>query len=126
MILRHAALTCGSEENSDRFFKDLLGLKKSEPKTIASALSKAIFDLDSELTIIDYLGEDVYFEIFISDSNKNSIPQIEHLCLEVGDLNKFLDKCNTLGVEVAQIPKGDKKLIFIRDFDGNLFEIKGG
>jgi hypothetical protein len=29
-----------------------------------------------------------------------------------------------LGVEITQIPKGDRTLTFIKDFDGNLFEIK--
>jgi hypothetical protein len=27
-------------------------------------------------------------------------------------------------VEISQIPKGDKTLTFIKDYDGNLFEIK--
>ena len=126
MILRHVGLTCGSEENSDKFYKGLLGLEKSEPKTLPAALSKSIFNLDSELVIINYLNEHLHFEIFITDRSKDGTRQIEHLCLEVGDLNDFLNKCNTLGVEVAQIPKGDRTLTFVKDFDGNLFEIKGG
>ena len=77
MLLRHAALTCSSEKNSDQFYKNLLGLEKSEPKTLARALSKAIFNLDSELKIINYLDEDVHFEIFISSHSMNSIRQIE-------------------------------------------------
>ena len=124
MILRHVGLRCGSEENSDKFYKDLLGLTKSEPKTLGSGLSKSIFNIDSELLIINYLSEDVHFEVFIADSSANSARQIEHLCLEVGDLSDFLNRCNKLGVDVAHIPKGDKTLIFIKDFDGNLFEIK--
>ena len=124
MILRHVGLTCGSEDNADRFYKDLLGLEKSEPKTLPAALSKSIFNLDSELVIINYLKGHLHFEIFITDRSKDGTRQIEHLCLEVGDLNEFLNKCNILGVEVVQIPKGDKTLIFVKDFDGNLFEIK--
>ena len=45
-------------------------------------------------------------------------------CLEVADLESFLEKCRSLKVDVARIPKGDKILTFIRDFDGNLFELK--
>jgi hypothetical protein len=74
--------------------------------------------------VICYLEYCIHFEIFIADSSSNSTRQIEHLCLEVDDLNDFLNKCNILGVEVVKIPKGDKTLIFIKDFDGNLFEIK--
>ena len=124
MLLRHVALTCSSEKNADRFYKNLLGLEKSEPKTLPRALSKAIFNVDSDLQIINYLDEYVHFEIFISSHSMRSVGQIEHFCLEVDDLQGFLKKCRNLGVEVSQIPKGDRTLNFIRDFDGNLFEIK--
>jgi len=124
MDLRHVGLTCGSEENSDKFYKDLLGLEKSGARTLPASLSKSIFNLDAELVIINYLNEDLHFEIFITDRSKDSSRQIEHLCLEVDDLSVFLNKCDSLGVEVARIPKGDKMLTFIKDFDGNLFEIK--
>ena len=124
MLLRHAAFVCSSEKNSDIFYKGLLGLKKSEPKTLPRALSKAIFGVDSELQIINYLDENVHFEIFITGHPMNSGAQIEHVCLEVQDLQSFLKKCDDLGIDVSQIPKGDRTLTFIRDFDGNLFEIK--
>lgn len=124
MILRHVALTCSSENKSDRFFKNLLGLEKSEPKTLAPALSKAIFNVDAELLMINYRGEQVHFEIFISADSIIRARQIEHVCLEVDNRQDFLKKCRDLKVEVSQIPKGDRTLIFIRDYDGNLFEIK--
>jgi catechol 2,3-dioxygenase-like lactoylglutathione lyase family enzyme len=126
MVLQHVGLKSGSEEKADMFYRDLLGLEKSEPKTLNSKLSKSIFDIDSELVIINYLNQDVHFEVFITVSAGNIIPQIDHTCLEVQNLNDFLNKCKILGVEVNRIPKGDKTLTFIRDFDGNLFEIKNG
>jgi len=124
MLLRHAALRCSSEKNSEKFYESLLGLKKSEPKTLPPALAKAIFGVDAELQIINYRNENVHFEIFISSQSINSSGQIEHVCLEVDDLQSFLKKCGHLGIDVSQIPKGDRTLTFIRDFDGNLFEIK--
>ena len=124
MILRHVALTCSSEKNSDRFYKNLFGLKKSEPKILPATLSKAIFNVDTELMMINYQGEKIHFEIFITDYLINDARQIEHVCLEVDDLQNFLKKCRDLNVEISQIPKGDRTLTFIRDYDGNLFEIK--
>jgi len=70
------------------------------------------------------MDRNVYFEIFITSENKSNNLKIEHLCLEVDDLTGFIDKCRSLNVEITQIPKGDKTLTFIKDFDGNLFEIK--
>jgi catechol 2,3-dioxygenase-like lactoylglutathione lyase family enzyme len=124
MILRHLALTCSSEEKSDKFYKSLLGLQKSAPKTIPPALSKALFDINSELKIINYRNEYLHFEIFFDSPSKSSVRRIEHVCLEVDDLATFLEKCRTLQVNIVQVPKKDKLLTFISDDDGNLFEIK--
>lgn len=124
MFLRHVALTCSSEKKSDRFYKKLLGLDKSEPKILPIDLSKLIFNVDTELIMINYQGETVHFEIFIAGDLMNAVRQIEHVCLEVDDLQNFLKKCRDLDVEISQVSKGDRTFTFIRDYDGNLFEIK--
>ena len=124
MHIKHVALACTSESKADTFYANLLGLNKSEVKTLPRELSKAIFNLDRELVIINYLDDKVHFEIFIAPAAQENSPQIEHTCLEVDDLEKFLIKCRSLNADIARIPKGDKVLIFLRDFDGNLFEIQ--
>ena len=126
MILRHIALICSSEEKSDKFYKSLLGLQKSDPKTIPPALSKALFDINSELKVINYLNDFLHFEIFITGHNNISTKRIEHVCLEVNDLAEFLDKCRTLQVKIVQVPRGNKLVTFVSDDDDNLFEIKSG
>ena len=124
MILRHVALVCKAEEKADKFYKNLLGLQKSAPKTIPPALSKALFDIDSELEIINYHNENLHFEIFFASQSKSSVRRVEHICLEVDDLAAFLEKCRALQVKIVQVPKANKLLTFISDDDGNLFEIK--
>lgn len=124
MNLRHVAIPCSSEKNSDRFFKNLFGLEKSMPKTLPPSLSRAIFNVDGELQIINYMGEDIHFEIFIADDSECRVNPIAHVCIEIDDLETFLTKCADLDVSVSQIPKGNRTLTFIRDYDGNLFEIK--
>ena len=126
MLLRHVGLTCGTEDNADKFYRDLLGLNKSEPKTLPPDLSKAIFNLDAELQMINYMDENIHFEIFITNRHSTTPSQIDHQCLEVENRSVFIEKCRSLGVETALIPKGDKTLTFIKDFDGNLFEILDG
>jgi len=126
MHLKHAALTSSSAEKADTFYADLLGLTKSEPKALPRELSKAIFNVDSELVMINYQDENTHFEIFITGESSGNSRPIEHVCLEIDNLEEFLEKCRSLNADIARIPKGDKTLTFIRDFDGNLFEIKGG
>lgn len=124
MILRHVALTCSSEEKADLFYAHLLGLTKSEPKTLPAELAEAIFSINAELRIINYLDADNCFEIFIAHRSGKNTRQIEHVCLEVDDLERFLEKCRRINTEIMEIRKADKILTFVRDFDGNLFEIK--
>jgi catechol 2,3-dioxygenase-like lactoylglutathione lyase family enzyme len=123
MNLRHVALACSSEEKADRFYADLLGLKKAEPKRLLPDLSKAIFNVASEQIIINYVGARVHFEIFICNRHIKSDGKIEHVCLDVVDLDDFLAKCRRLDVKIVQVPKADKLLTFIMDYDDNLFEI---
>ena len=124
MLLQHVALVCSSEEKSDKFYESLLGLKKGRSKMIPSTLSKQIFNFDSELKIIDYAVDEIHFEIFISHQKIADDKKIEHICLEVDDLEVFLNQCREMGVKILQIPKEKGFLIFISDYDGNLFEIK--
>ncbi len=124
MKLKHVGLVCASEENADAFYGRLLGLAKSAPKTLPRALSQAIFHVDCDLTVVNYIGGELHAEIFIASQPGPQAGRIAHVCLEVGDLCAFLQGCRDLGAKVIQVPKGDSLLTFACDLDGNLFEIK--
>jgi catechol 2,3-dioxygenase-like lactoylglutathione lyase family enzyme len=124
MKLRHVGLTSRSEKNSDKFFRDLLGLEKLEPKTLPASLSQALFHVNSDLKVVNYASADAHFEIFIGGPEKCGVRPIVHICLDVDDLAAFLQKCRSLKVNVLQVPKGDSLLTFISDDDANLFEIR--
>ena len=63
MIIKYVGLICSEEENADKFYKEVLGLRKMEPRTLPAALSKDIFNVDSELKMINYLNDEIHFEI---------------------------------------------------------------
>ena len=141
MQILHVGLACRSEAESDRFYRDLLGLSKQEPKTLSRDLANAIFGIDRELTMINYVGDDVRFEIFTTDTADDTADDtagdtgdnaaggtpgpIAHTCIAVDDLEAFLTRCRALDVEVARIPRGNYTVTFIKDYAGNLFEVKG-
>ena len=122
MIFKHTGLTCGSEENADRFYQRILGLKRQEPKVLSGALSQALFGIEAEIPIINYVGSAAHFEIFIYD-NPGQKSSIDHTCLQVESLPDFLDLCRRNNLEIQQVPKGDKTITFVKDFDGNAFEL---
>lgn len=124
MLLKHIALVCSSEESAERFYQTVLGLEKVNTKTIPASLSERIFNLKGELTIIDYANDKIHFEIFIADKQGLETNTISHVCLEVDNLEAFLDICRKMEISVLQVPKKDSMITFVRDDDGNQFEIK--
>ena len=66
MQLKHVALVSTSEEKSDKFYVKLLDLKRMNSKELSSSLAEQIFDIDSELKIINYANDDMHLEIFIN------------------------------------------------------------
>ena len=126
MKLRHAGVGCRSEANADRFFRDVLGMKKSEPRTVERELSRALFDVDAELKMIHYVKGDADVEVFIAEGVGGRSRGVGHVCLEVEELGTFLERCREAGVKVIQAPKGESVVTFIRDGDDNLYEIKEG
>ena len=124
MQLKHVALVCSSEEKSDRFYSGLFGLQKASSKTIPSTLVNQIFNIDSDLKIISYANDNIVFEVFIDSKNRAEKNKIEHVCIQVENLGSFLETCRSMKIEIIQVPKGDAFITFIKDDDGNSFEIK--
>ena len=124
MLLNHVALVCRSEENSDRFYQGVLGLAKTGSKMLSSALSNQIFGLDGEYKLVVYEKDGVKFEIFISGGHVLPEKDLAHVCIDVVNRAMLLQNCAAAGVEIIEIPRGEAVLVFIKDFDGNQFEVK--
>ena len=64
------------------------------------------------------------FEVFIDPNREPSNDPIVHACLMIEDRDAFLARCEDHDLEIIRVPKGTSVLTFIRDYDGNLYEIK--
>ena len=120
----HAGLASSSEKNADLFFKDILGLEKSEPKYLDRKLSQAIFGIDKELLMMHYRGGNIDYEILVYEDYKSPEKQIAHSCIQVAGLKDIVDKCRKADLKVVEVQKSSGFITFISDYDGNLFEMK--
>jgi catechol 2,3-dioxygenase-like lactoylglutathione lyase family enzyme len=123
--MHHAAVVCGSEANADRFYQTILGLKKIKSSLLEEVVTEQIFGRAHQCRILLYGNESFAIEVFMTDRAQEGGASSEHLCIEVEDREKFLKMCQSSGVNVKRIPKGDSLLTFVEDYDGNLFEVKG-
>ena len=124
MKLHHVAVICSSEENSDHFYGRGLGLEKIKKYTLSSDLAEQIFNTPYECQIIFYANKDLAVEVFIPTTSAEKVPHFVHLCLEIEKREQFIGRCQSLGIAVNRVQKGESFLYFIEDVDGNLFEIK--
>ncbi len=125
MRLHHVAIVCRSRKNADLFYQDLLGLTAVRDQTIGPALSQEIFGKACECRIVLYGNADFAIEVFIPAEPSVEGSRFSHVCLTMADRAAFEAACEDAGITVRRIPRGNGYLTFVKDPDGNLFEIKG-
>ncbi|OYD14604.1 hypothetical protein CH333_06780 [candidate division WOR-3 bacterium JGI_Cruoil_03_44_89] len=121
-MLRHIGLQYRSKEDAETFFNKILGLPMQRTFTMSRELGKSIFGIEEEVGVEVFGNDGVVFEVFIGDAPKRF--SYEHICLEVPDKEEFISRCKNYGIEPKIVRKGNKDLLFIRDFSGYLYEIK--
>ncbi len=124
MRIIHVGLACSSLEKAEKFYGELLGLKRSELKTIDQATARTLFGQDKEITYFSYFNESLSLELFLMKQQAVPLPAPAHVSLEVENLEELLKRSVSSGVMVKTLFRGEKRIVFISDFDGNLFEIK--
>ncbi len=119
----HIALQYHDKKEAETFFCGVLGLNKEREFTIPADMADSIFSINKDVDGVIYSNKNARFEIFFTEKK----PKIayEHICLNVKDKEEIINLCRKYGVEVKNIKRGEKRLLFIRDFNGYLYEIKG-
>lgn len=121
-VLHHVALQYFDRGKAEIFFTKVLNLTLKKTFTLNKELSKNIFGINEEVIVDVYSNKDCYFEIFIT--KRKTKYYYEHISIEVSNLDEFIKKCKKYNIEPIFIKKDEKTLIFIKDYAGNLFEIK--
>ena len=122
VLLNHVAIQYSDLKLADVFFTEILNIPKEKSYTLSKDLSEKIFNIPSETEIVVYKNDKICFEVFLSKYKKET--DYTHICIEVKDRKEFMKLCQKRGLNSQIIKKGDKKLMFIKDFSNNLYEIK--
>ncbi len=120
--MQHVALQYKNKSESDIFFREILGLELIKEFKLSKLLAKQIFNVSEEINVFLYANKDLAFEIFITDYKTEYF--FNHVCIKVPDKEEFVKKCKNNDLKPFFVEKGDKKLLFVKDFSDNLYEIK--
>ena len=123
--LKHVALTIDSKEHAVQFYEQVLDGNLIREFEINPDLVNQIFSITvaGDIPVMVFEIDLIQFEIFIVSDLKIT-DRFDHVCISVYDMNQFKKQCLKHKLPVSVIPKGQKELVFIKDFIGNLFEIK--
>ena len=126
MKIEHIAIASPSEKESDKFFIELLGLKKVRTFSVPINLMEAFFGLKKEQEVIRYENEDLSVEVFITNDNSRSKDIFTHSCLLVKNRDELVEKASLMRFTVIKVPRKDDNeyYLFIKDTFQNLYEIK--
>jgi catechol-2,3-dioxygenase len=121
-VIQHVALQYISRKQAETFFTKILGLQLKKTFTVSKELSEAIFKIKEDVIVDVYSNDKAYFEIFIIKKQTNH--GYNHIGIEINDKEEFLKQCKNYDLEPIFVEKDEKTLLFIKDYAGNLFEIK--
>ncbi|MFX1375628.1 MAG: VOC family protein [Promethearchaeota archaeon] len=126
MKIEHIALGYNSEEEADKFFIDLFGLKKIRLKSVPEDLMKKFFCVNRESKFVVYGNEDILFEVFITNDNTKAQDVFTHSCLLIENRDEFMSRASSMGFDLVKVPRKESNgyYLFIKDGFQNLYEIK--
>jgi len=122
----HIAVELNSEEDADRFFEELLGLKKISSKVVSADLIESFFGVNRDQKLLRYGNNDLDFEVFITGNTEKSQDIFTHTCIFIENRDKFVKRVRLLGFKDIKVPRqeGNGYYLFVQDSFENLYEIK--
>ena len=120
--LHHIGVQCKNKEQTILFYQKILGLDLVKSFFLDPEISYSIFNILRNVEVLAFQNDAVYIEVFIGDGPYK--PDYNHTCIVVENIKNFIAQCESFNVESFSVKKGEKLLWFIKDFSGNLFEIK--
>jgi catechol 2,3-dioxygenase-like lactoylglutathione lyase family enzyme len=124
MILNHVGIINGNPEQAELFYKDFLKFEKTREFILSPELSGQLFDLSREISVLVFERDGIKLEVFICPECRLPTPDLGHIGLYLDDLSTIVEQARVAGVQHIIGKTGEKTVHFIRDFYGNLIEIK--
>jgi catechol 2,3-dioxygenase-like lactoylglutathione lyase family enzyme len=124
MILNHVGIINKSVEDAVRFYQEFLGLEKVKDSVVPPDLSQQLFLFPREIRMMVFAVGHGKIEIFIVPGFNQPSPNIHHFALHLKDFTDVLEKAKETGVTVITGTTREKTVYFLKDFSGNMIEIK--
>lgn len=118
----HVAVTFSDKEKAATFFEQVLELKKLKEFSVNADFVEKVFGVHEPVDIALYGNDDIKIEVFFVQ--KTFPHTFEHICILVKSIEELKKRCEKMNVNFFTADKEGRTLYFMRDYSGNLYEIK--
>lgn len=122
MKLEHIALSVSDHQEVEKFYMYVLGMKQIKNFVLRKDLAANIFGINKEIAVFLLQKDKVVFEIFVTTEYRKQ--KFDHVCISIKNREEFINKAMINEYEVIRIKREIFDLIFVKDKDGNIFEVK--
>ena len=123
MKLNHVGIANESEEKAVKFYQGLLGFKKTREFVVSSDLSEQLFSVSKEIKVLVFERDGVKIEVFICPECRRPDSDYSHTGLLIDNFPALKEKAREMGI-LVEGKAGEKTVYFLKDFSGNMIEIK--
>lgn len=120
-MLKHIALEIREKDIRD-FYVDILGGEIVNQFVLGKEVAKEIFNIHEAVNVYCFSLNNIEFELFVHEYiNRNTLC---HTCIEMEDASNVFNLAHKKNYWVHLRKSGSKNTYFIKDKNGNLFELK--
>ncbi len=124
MLLNHIGIFNKSKEEAVRFYRDFLEFEITKESVVPGDLTRQLFSVSKDTRMLVFGKNGIKIEVFICPECRQPSPDFNHMGLLLDNFQELVDKAGKAGVEVIIGRTSEKTVYFIKDFSGNLIEIK--
>ncbi len=122
MKLEHIALSVTDTEEIKNFYFNILEMEEVKSFVLNKELANNIFKIEKEVLVFLLQKDKLFFEIFVTNMQNNQ--SYNHVCIAIQKREELVEKAIKQGYICIRIKRDMFDLIFIKDKNGNIFEIK--
>jgi catechol 2,3-dioxygenase-like lactoylglutathione lyase family enzyme len=129
MTCDHIGFFTNNADKLIEFYTGTLKFTLKQESILASAMTRAIFGIDSDCRFVKLVHNDFMLELFEPLSTKaheaiSTVSRLNHWGYCVENREEFVQNLREKDVPVIEIKKNDRTVYFVTDPDTNLIEIR--
>lgn len=122
--LHHVAVRVSDLQAAEKFYGQLLGLRKLWEFDLSAGHARALFGLDHACHFVTFAFDGGRLELFHCPEAPSTPAPGQHFGLTLQQRDALAEALSRAGAPIREILREGRRIVFTADPDGNLVELK--